>query len=239
MSLPRILGALLIIIFARPAEALNPFECLRDLMPITDRASLRRQRNGVERPFLVNGDRFLVFPEAKAGRVTGFYLYDRRGAWYYDAIESKSGKKRIAELDVDREKIYELTAQPGGIETVTVFFLPGFDGQKKNKQGPMVLGASVLPVVGAFVSRPNMSTAGYQDPSKAIQSELDRWSRKRESNLERTLVRLSTIQSLTQKQITKPLQDEVRLRREWIKGHNLDNQSFRALMRVMDRSCRE
>ena len=71
------------------AEGFNTFDCLRDMMPLTERGSFQRQRVNVERPFMA-GEKYMVFPEVIARKVTGFYVYDGKAAYYYDTIEART-----------------------------------------------------------------------------------------------------------------------------------------------------
>lgn len=240
-----------LLVLTDPVLAGSRFDCLRDLVPITDRASLGSQRKNVEAPFFINNNSHLVFPEVNKDLVTGFFLYGKKGAWYYDSIEESQGKLTPIKVlkPVDRA-VYELVAQPDGLETVAILFLPGFRGSKRNKDGPVVLGASVLPVVGALVSRPEQSQNLYSDPAKASDDEISRWLRSHSYSRSpagldgdgkpiRTLARLATANPKDQKSLWAPIENEFKLRRNWVKTHNLDEQSFRALSRAMDTTCRE
>lgn len=245
-----LLAAVGVAVFMDDAVA-GRFECLRDLIPITDRATLGKKRKGVESPFFVNNRAYLVFPEIAAGRVSGFFMYGSKGAWYYDSIaEVSGGKTPIRELRPTGRGVYELVAQPGGLETVAILFLPGFSDSQKNKDGPVVLGASVLPVVGALVSRPELSVNLYSDPAKASDEEIGRWLKMKapsrgpaavdsDGKPIRTLVHLAALSVKDGKSLWEPLEHEFVLRRDWIKNHNLDERSFRNLTRVMDTTCRE
>src|SRR4051794_37258385 len=115
------LSALCLALFSGiPAYALNRFDCLRELMPITDRAVLQKKRKGFEEPFPVN-TKYLVFPEVGGGNVVGFYVYDRENAWYYDSVEQDktpagSRQTAIENLTFDGAKgMLELVAQPNGL----------------------------------------------------------------------------------------------------------------------------
>ena len=76
----------LIVLVSAEASAFSSYDCLRELMPITDRATLQNKRQEVEAPFVVQ-DKYLVFPEVSNGTVSGFYFYGPKGAAYYDAVD--------------------------------------------------------------------------------------------------------------------------------------------------------
>lgn len=240
---------------ALEASALNTFECVRDLLPATDRASFNTKRVGVEEPFLVN-DKFLVFPEVTNGTVSGFYFYGPKVAAYYDAVEIKGKKSSIRQIGdlVFRasEGVYDMVAQPSGLETVTVPFLPGYQSGSSGRNGPVMLGSSVLPVIGAFVSRPAMTKTYYHNPGAANESDIKRWVAARmpseggrkpamneEGTVNRTIVHLRTVQNKSEEDLWRPLKHEFKLRREWIKSHNLDEKSFKQLSLIMEGSCKE
>ena len=233
------------------AEGFNTFACLRDLLPLTDHGSYQRKRGDIEKPF-VTGDKYIVFPEVRAHKVTGFYVYDRGGAYFYDTIEVRAeGKVRylpIAGLAETKERpLYQMVAQPGGLETMTIYYMPGFKAGETNRNGPVALGASVLPVAGAFVSRPEKYDYVYQNPDDFSESRLHEWlARNRggrapasEQKIVRQIVTLSVKTKKTQDELWRPLKEELRLRRDWIRDHNIDNQTFIEIRRAMDGSCKE
>lgn len=230
------------------AQASNKYECLRELVPVTDRAFLRHRRKQVEAPFFLNNGRFMVFPEVDERKVTGFFVYNASGAWYFDSIKKSDGTlKAIADLLPGPDGIYELIAQPSGLETVAIHLLPGFSKQKGNKDGPVMLGASVLPVVGAFVSRPDLQVTKYTDPVSSSEQEIKGWmlatgagrspASANEQKMNRTLVHLKTQKPKSSSRLWEPLEEEFHLRRDWIKRSNLDEQSFRQLTRIMSTTC--
>ena len=57
------------------------FECLRDLLPVTNQAYLHSQRKGFEEPFL-SGSSYIVFPAVAQGVVVGFYVYHEAHAMH-------------------------------------------------------------------------------------------------------------------------------------------------------------
>lgn len=237
------------------ASALTVFECVRDLLSVTDRASFATKRQGVEEPFLAN-DKFLVFPEVTNGTVSGFYFYGPdKVAVYYDAIEIKGSRtetRHIGDLAFRaREGIFEMVAQPSGLETVTVPYLPGYQSNSSGRGGPVMLGASVLPVIGAFVSRPAMVKTKYHNPAENSETDVKRWIASHSMGQDRmpasldkvtmnkTIVRLKTVATKEGEDLWRPLKHELKLRRDWIKTRNLDEQSFKKLSLIMEGSCKE
>lgn len=237
------------------ASAFNTFECVRDLLPVTDRASFQSKRQGVEEPFLLN-DKYLVFPEVSNGTVSGFYFYGPKIAVFYDAIEIKGTRsvtRYIGDLKFrPSEGIYEMVAQPTGLETVTVSYLPGYQMASSGRGGPVMLGSSVLPVIGAFVSRPAMHKAAYSNPSFANESDVKRWVAARSPNpggrqpaaadkteVVKTIVRLKTLHPKQEDELWRPLKQELKFRQDWIKTRNLDEKSFKQLTLIMEGSCKE
>ncbi len=227
----------------------NAFECLRDIMPITDRAAVQNKRGDVEEPFLVN-NKFIVFPEVSNLVVTGFFFYGQKGAAYYDAAEVKGSLKSIGDLAFKKDDgIYELIAQPEGLETVTVHYLPGFKLAPGGKNGPMVLGATVLPVIGAFVSRPDMIKVAYQNPKEVNDIVVKKWMSESmgerrpasvdDIKLNATILRLKTIQEKSHEDLWKPFKHELRLRKNWIQTHNLDEKAFKQLSLILEGTCKE
>ncbi len=240
---------------APQASALNIFDCVKDLMPVTDRASFHTKRVGVEEPFLAN-DKFLVFPEVSNGIVSGFYFYGTNTAVYYDAIEikgTKSETRYIGDLAFRaRDGMFEMVAQPSGLETVTVSYLPGYQSNSSGRSGPVMLGASVLPVIGAFVSRPAMVKRAYHDPSASNETDVKKWIAARTTTgsdrmpasvdnvtINKTIARLKTLHGKSADDVMKPLKTEFKLRRDWVKSRNLDEKSFKQLSLIMEGSCKE
>lgn len=235
------------------AEGFNTFACLRDLLPLTDRGTFQSQRTDVEKPFL-RDDKYVIFPEVIKRKLSGFFVYDHAGAWYYDTVEVGLGTEKktvpISEL-ADRKKrsVFQMVAQPSGLETVTIYYMPDFDIAGSNSEGPVVLGSSVLPVIGAFVSRPEKYDYVYQNPNLSNDDQLKDWifknsSGRRPANAEavqisRQIVKLKTASHKDEKRLWQPLQQELKLRKNWIKNHNLDEKTFRDLSRTMDGSCKE
>lgn len=241
---------------AHKASALNTFECLKDMMAVTDRASFLNKRNGLEEPFLVN-NKFIVFPEVSNGTVSGFFFYGNNVAAYYDAVEIKGSStetRQIGDLVFrQREGIFEMVAQPAGLETVTVPYLPGYQVNASGHGGPVMLGSSVLPVIGAFVSRPAASKTAYHNPAEVNQSDLKRWvaahggpteggrrpAATEDVTINKTIAKLKTLHGKPQDELMKPLFNELHLRRQWVKTHNLDEKSFKQLSLIMEGSCKE
>lgn len=216
----------------------SPFACLKDLLPLTDRGTYQKKRVEVETPF-VRDNRFIVFPEVVQRKVTGFFVYDGKIARYYDtAVIGAAGKKvevPIAELgDKKPVKIFQMVAQPAGLETVTIFYQPGLERDGTNKEGPVMLGSSVLPVVGAIVSRPESYDFVYRNPDPATGRSPASMSAPPVE-----IVTLKTVSPKGEKRLWQPLHDELSLRKTWIKEHNLDDATFKGLSRVLDSSCRE
>ncbi|MGE4130699.1 MAG: hypothetical protein AB7F86_03630 [Bdellovibrionales bacterium] len=242
--------ATFIIFFSGPSgHAYTEFECLRDLMPITDRANFQTKRVDVEEPFLV-GDNWIIFPEVINQVVAGFFFYGLNSAKYYDAVERPPGKiKHIGDLKyVAREGLYELVAQPDGLETVAIRYLPGFQVESAGRNGPVMLGASVLPVVGAFVSRPELIKTSYHNPTAVNENDLKEWMASRmarrpasldDVKIEKSILRLKTVEKKSADQLWRPIRAELKLRRKWIQSHNLDDKSFKELSLTMASSCKE
>jgi hypothetical protein len=233
------------------AEGFNTFDCLRDMMPLTERGSFQRQRVNVERPFMA-GEKYMVFPEVIARKVTGFYVYDGKAAYYYDTIEARTehglSASPIAALAERKDRpLYQMTAQPAGLETVTIYYMPGFNAGETNKNGPVVLGTSVMPVIGAFVSRPEQYDYAYESPKDVPENRLQDWLAKQkggrapasEQKVDRELVSLKSKHKKSEAELWAPLKAELSLRRKWVRDHNLDDRTFKELSRVMDGSCRE
>jgi len=224
-----------------PTHASDSYRCLRDLMPFTTHGTLRVQRKGVEQPFLAAN--YIVFPEVANGVVTGFYVYGPNKAYFYDAVAIGGARLPIKSLGPDHG-ILDLTAQPNGLETVSIPFLPGFNPRESDKEGASVLGSTVLPVVGAVFSRPARARAAYNSPVEARENELrtfiSRHGERRmpasELSLERTIIKMIPGERAN---LSRPLEAELALRRRWVQNHNLDESTFRELTRAMQNSCRE
>ena len=236
---------------AEKTSRLNRFECLRAMMAISDRGVFQLHRKGVEGPFAIESDKYIVFPEVKGPQVTGFYIYDERQAWYYDGIERGGTTQAIADLRPrTSEGILDLTAQPNGLETITVPLLPGFVPKGTGKNGPVMLGSSVLPVVGALVSRPQRLVGVYYDPSASTSAEVKAWmvahtegSRaparvSRESEIPHTILHLVTIHGKDDR-LWEPLAAELKIRQQWMQTHNLDEQTFKQVSRAIEGRCRQ
>jgi hypothetical protein len=233
--------------------ALSRYECLRDFMNVADRGAFHVQRKFFEGPRLLQG-KYIVFPEVGAGRVTGFFLYDEKSAWYFDGVELGGRAVEMGEVKADSQLgVLMMTAQPNGLETVTVPFLPGFSLYDSDTDGPVALGSSVLPVVGAFVSRPGQRKISYYDPSQSTDTEVMDWLGRHTSprgpaaaggdggkkELPRTLVKMVVMHAKTGDALWLPLKTELKIRRAWVQGHNLDQQTFKKLRRAMESSCGE
>src|SRR5262249_39548908 len=160
------------------------------------------------------------------------------GAAFYDAVD-KSGKVvHIGDLVFKKDEgVYELVAQPGGLETVTVQYLPGFRLVPSGRDGPVILGASVLPVIGAFVSRPVLDRTAYVDPKNINEMVIkkwmtERWEGRKPASVEdvpvhTTILKLKSVQAKATEDLWKPLKAELKLRKAWIQTHNLDEQAFK------------
>lgn len=242
---------ILALLLLAPASSwgFSSYECLRELMPITDRASLQNKRQEVEEPFIVS-DKYIVFPEVSNGTVSGFYFYGPKGAAFYDAVDRGGKTVQIGDLKFkSAEGVYDLVAQPGGLETVTVSFLPGFKFAPTGKDGPVILGASVLPVIGALVSRPDLDKSAYLNPKNANDTVIKKWMSEHwegrrpaavdDIPVNRTILKLKTVQDKSAEEQWKPLKAELKLRKGWIQTHNLDEKSFKQLSLAMEGSCKE
>lgn len=246
-----ILALLFPIALAAPhtAFASKSFECLRALIPVTDRAVLQSKRVGVEEPFLVN-DKYIVFPAIDGKAVVGFYFYSAAGAKFYDAVDINGQTKTLVDLEFKRDHgVYDLIAQPAGLETVTVPYLPGFRYTIRKGGGPVVLGTSVLPVLGALVSRPNLESTSYHNPDDVNSNDLKRWVVDRQGDrapasldnveIKRTILKLKTVAEKSREDLWSPIRTELHLRKTWIKTHNLDEKAFKQLSLAMDGSCKD
>lgn len=235
------------------AEGFNTFDCLRDLMPLTEHGNYQKKRVGIERPFVAD-KKFIVFPEVTARKVTGFFVYDGKGAYFYDTVEIKSGNgvkaTPIAALEEVLERpVYQMVAQPGGLETMTIYYMAGFKVAESNGNGPVALGTSVLPVIGAFVSRPERYDYVYQSPQDMSENRLQESLAKNrggrvpasvgDQKVVRKMVSLATRSKREEKALWAPLKEELRMRRNWVQEHNIDNATFVKIRRAMDTSCKE
>lgn len=234
------------------ARALDVFDCVRDLIPVTEQAAFQGRRKSVEKPFMLNG-KFMVFPEIAGPSVAGFYIYSAGGKGvYYDAIEQQEPKpelRSLVEIPPSDHSMYELVAQPNGLETITIRYMPGYGYNDTTGKGPMLLGATLLPVVGAFVSRSAESLhLVYHNPAGVDEADLKKWvyehTSRRPANvndieIQHKILRLATKKPKTGAALTLPLQEEFKLRKTWVQNHNLDEASFKKLSRVMEGSCRE
>jgi hypothetical protein len=247
--LKKFLACLAFLGVAENANALEAFECVRDLMPITSAASFQGRRKGVEKPFMLTPE-FMAFPEVSNRTVTGFYVYSSGHAWYYDSIEdAEKATKSLAELRRTNEfSLFSLVAQPLGLETVTLSFMPGFGSREVNGGGPVILGSSVLPVVGAMLSRPNEQlSAVYRNPAELGDKDLKRWVGEHSSRrpamanaieLDHRLAHLTTRKAKAKTALWAPLLNEIDVRKIWIKNHNIDEQNFKILSRLMETVCK-
>ena len=137
--------------------------------------------------------------------------------------------------------------------------MPGFGADRTTANGPVVLGASVLPVVGAFVSRPAAPLRQvYYDPRTVSDHDLKEWvykqatdklaadkpSTRKPSAVDEVQVPHQMMQLLTARpksgdDLWKPLKAELALRKAWIQAHNLNESSFKSLSRLLQTSCKE
>lgn len=242
------------------AEVVNRFDCLKSMIPLTRAGARESVRGGIEPPFMIN-DNYLAFAETKGGHVTGFYVYDREHAWYYDTVELPGrtappgtvartvARTPLNELKPNRNLgIIELTAQPNGLETIAIAHVPGFDPlmamAKAAYHSTAILGASVLPVVGAFIPHPKTHTLSYYDPTKVKERELVAWFDAQErgaaapSAIGRTIVHLATDKHKEERDLWGPMDQELERRREWIQKNNIDLHTFRQINKVMQTTCR-
>ena len=230
MILKTSLLSLILLTSANQAFAFNRFDCLRDLLPVTAYGAFQHKRKNVEQPFMI-GDRHMVFAEvnSKSRVVTGFYIYSRDGAAYYDAVLGESvAAQPLADLKKDKT-LYQLVVQPNGLETVTIYFQPGYKAKESNGGGPVALGVSVLPVVGAFVSRPEKVDYVYQNPvANRAPAAFDGPKGK--------LAKLVT--KKPKSDLWAPLAEEIELREAWSRNHNLDDATFRRLEQITQTSCK-
>lgn len=289
----------LLISFRVGAEGFNTFDCLRDMMPLTAHGIYQKLRKNVEKPFMV-GTKYIVFPEVISRKLSGFYVYDSAGAYFYDTIETRTEEGTtalpIAGLELKPERpLYQMVAQPAGLETVTIYYMPGYNAFESNTNGPVALGTAILPVIGALISRPEQYDYVYESPKDATDNRLHEWMAKENAGrsiasvgakpipvdtatihavkprgptihavrrpasvtqsqtqaqaqaapapapvpkIERKMVSLVTRRKLDDKAMWQPLKDELRLRREWTKSHNIDNRTFKSLSRILETTCK-
>jgi hypothetical protein len=232
------------------ASALNTFECVRGLMPITEPASFSK-RVDVEKPFVAEG-KYLVFPEVKGSQLAGFYIYLGNKAWHFDSIQplgqTSAVTRKLEELPRFENQVYKMIAQTNGAETLTLEYMPGFLVEDPERKAPVVLGASVLPVVGAFVSRPKARKEVYNDPTAEGEDALKSWVYHRLERrpadasaveVPRMMMRLKSQTKSSAEAMWAPLRAELKIRKEWIQEHNLDEKSFRQLSALMAGACHE
>lgn len=225
---PHRLGLFLIFLLSFTARA-DEIACLRELLPVTDKVSFQRDRRGLEKPFVL-ADKFIVFPEIKEGKVSGFYVYGKKRGQYYDVVQAP-GKKlpaRTALSDLAQGIVYDMVAQPDGLETVTIAFAPQLRERPARTPSSAALGASMLPVVGAFVALQDKkeSTPVYIRPELSPNNKNPR-----------KLMQLATSNKKSQDEIARPLKDELEIRRKWIQEANLDDATFKDLSRILQHSC--
>jgi hypothetical protein len=246
----RNLALALILMSAGRASALEAFECVRDLMPITSQAAFQGHRKDVEKPFMLT-DKFMVFPEVKKSAVTGFYIYSASNAWYYDSVTIKEGEKKRPLADLKRTgefSLYSLVAQPEGLETIVLQFMPAFITHETNGGGPVMIGSTVMPVIGAFISRPNEQlTATYRNPGEVDDATLKKWVNEHSTRrpalagtmeIDRQLLHLATGHAKSKSELWAPIFSEIKVRRQWVQSHNLDEKSFKQLSLLMESSCK-
>ena len=241
------------------AEIANRFECLKTLLPLTkDRADVIRP-DGTEPPFMIN-ENYLAFAAAEKGRVAGFYVYDHDQAWYYDTVERPGGapgRTPLKALRADRDSgVIELTAQPNGLETIAISHLPGFGPNflavEATYANTAILGASVLPVVGAFIPHPKGRDLAYHDPRRVKPRDLETWFTRQglvatertstsdhEGSIARTILKLAVGTAKTPRELWAPLDREIERRRAWVKQNNIDLVTFGGLNKAMQNGCRQ
>ena len=235
------------------AFALETFECVRDLIPITEQAAFQSKRKQVEKPFMAS-EKYMAFPQVIKDAVTGFFLYSSGHAWYYDSVESADPSvietpRSIADLKrTNQFTLFNLVVQPTGLETVTLQYMPGFGNNETTQGGPVILGSSLMPVVGAFMSRTNEQLAVvFRNPREVDNDDLKRWvyehlSRKPAAEgditIEHQLLHLATRKELTKAELWRPMMDELKLRKVWVQNHNLDEDTFKKFSRIMETTCK-
>lgn len=198
------------------ARALDTFVCVRDLLPVTEPADFQAHRRGLEKPFIINS-KYMVFPEVTRTSVAGFYIYSEDKAWYYDAVESEDANARpLAEFKDGDLTLYDLVAQPAGLETITLHYMPGF--------------------------------GVYRNSADFEEHELKRWifdhispkpSSLKAIEVIHKMLRLTANKSKNAEALWRPLNDELKFRKSWVRNHNLDEQNFKQFSRLLDSSCRE
>lgn len=196
-------------------QSYNVIDCLRELIEISDHGVFKN-RKGFEQPVSLSRE-FLAFPEIRNNKLNGFYIYNRDAAFYYDAVEFPDGQRvAIKELAYKEEVgIYRMTAQPLGLETVSIDYLPGFDPDKNGRQ--------------------------YNSPALQPERVVKKWMfpEQKDAEIKHTLLRLLSQGSKTPEQLWAPVHEEKKMRRSWIQRHNLDQAAFRNLNRVLEGVCRE
>ena len=194
----------------------------------------------------------MVFPEVEGKTVTGFFVYREDKAWYFDALESKTppvARQALRTFKSGDHTLYEMIAQPTGLETITLLYMPGFGAEDTTKNGPVALGASFLPVIGGMMSRTNQNLITiYHNPSEVHETDLQQWiyehsSRKpasvKEIEVQCKMMQLITLQPKNSVLLWAPIKAEYKLRKLWVQTHNLDESSFRTLSRLMQTTCQE
>lgn len=233
------------------ASALDVFNCVRDLMPITEQAAFQVRRVDVEKPFM-SSEKFMIFPEVKKGVVSGFFIYTPGKAWYYDRAQAKPTKSEggpIVELvHTNESPVFTFIVQPSGLETVSIQYLPGYGSDGSTREGPVMLGSSMFPVIGALVSRTNEQLHRvYRNPEEVEESDLKQWIYDHQSRklatvsaveIKRKMLYLATEQSKAKVDLWEPLNNELKVRKLWVQSHNLDEVAFRKLSYILESSCR-
>lgn len=200
-------------------------ECLRRLLPITALSRLQSKRAGIDPP-LALGSGHVAFPQTSGRHVTGFFIYGPGAARHYDKVAwSDSELERVADLLPTPDRgVLDLVAQPDGMETVVIPFLPGLSFSDGRSFG-----------------------AVYRSPQDAKDSEIarvisgtGRGERSPASGggnaVRRTVVRLVE-SDLKGEQVWAPIERELKLRYDWIRNHNIDESTFKDLASVMTK-CR-
>jgi hypothetical protein len=242
------LAAVLIMAAAR-VHALDTFECVRDLIPVSEQAAFQSKRKGFEKPFMVS-ERFMVFPEVNKDSVIGFFIYNAGHAWHYDSVEKSDGSLQpVLELKRDEPNtLLNLIAQPEGLETVTLQYMPSYGNTDTTQGGPVILGSSLLPVVGAFVSRPSEKLRTiFHNPKIVDESDLKQWiydhsSRKpaavKDIAVEHKIMHLASNKVLPESRLWEPLNSELKLRKHWVQEHNLNEATFKQFSHAMETTCK-
>jgi len=245
----KLAALILIAVSGATASAYDTFACVRDLLPVTEAASFQVHRKGFEKPFMLS-ERFMAFPSISNDVVTGFFIYSADHAHHYDSVQNPDGSLTpLAALRrTNPNTLYQLVAQPDGLETVTLKYMPGYGQGESVKSGPVILGSSVLPVVGSFMSRTNAPLKViYHNPMGLDEEVLKQWvydhSTRRPANvqqleLDHQILHLATKTELDDKTLWAPLKRELELRKAWIQSHNLDEETFREFSRIKETSCK-